>query len=344
MKRATIRDVAVSAGVSLSTVSRVIHGHPAVDSALQKRVMEAVARLNYQPNRSAQSLRSPVNSVIGLVISDIENPFFTSIVRGVEDVAYDNQMTVILCSTDEDPVKQERRLEVMAKERVAGLIIAPAHGDSAPSLHRLQASGMPVVLLDRNISDGELDAVMVDNVEGAYTATRHLINLKRQRIALVNGDSRIKTFADRYKGYRKALAEANLPLNEAYITEVDPKIDRGLKATLKLLQREPRPDAIFASNNMITVGVLKAIRQLKLKIPEEVALVGFDDMPWSSELCPPVTSIAQPTYELGREAGRLLIRRLQDPGGFQQTIVLHTRLIVRESCGAHLQTAAIEGI
>lgn len=331
----------MSAGVSLSTVSRVIHGHPAVDSVLQKRVMEAVERLNYQPNRSAQRLRSQVNSVIGLVISDIENPFFTSIVRGVEDVAYENQMTVILCSTDEDPVKQERRLEVMAKERVAGLIIAPAHGDSMASLYRLHESGMPIVLLDRYISNSEMDGVMVDNVEGAYTATRHLISLKRKRIALVNGDSRIKTFEDRYKGYRKALAEANIPLNEDYITEVDPKIERSLKATLKLLQRDPRPDAIFASNNLITVGVLKAIRQLKIKIPEEVALVGFDDMPWSSELCPPVTSIAQPTYELGKEAGRLLIRRLKDPGGFQQTIVLHTRLIVRESCGAYLQAVGL---
>jgi LacI family transcriptional regulator len=337
MKRATIRDVALSAGVSLSTVSRVIHGHPAVDSALQKRVLEAVERLNYQPNRAAQRLRSQVNSVIGLVISDIENPFFTSIVRGVEDVAYDNQMTVILCSTDEDPVKQERRLEVMAKERVAGLIIAPAHGDSLASLHKLHQSGMPIVLLDRYIGSGELDGVMVDNVEGAYTATRHLIAQNRRRIALVNGDSRIKTFEDRLKGYRMALAEANIPFDDDLVTEVDPKIERSQKATLRLLQREPRPDAIFASNNLITVGVLKAIRQLKLKIPEEVALVGFDDMPWSSELCPPVTSVAQPTYELGKEAGRLLIRRLQDPGGFQQTIVLHTRLIVRESCGAAQQ-------
>lgn len=308
-----------------------------MDSALQKRVLEAVERLNYQPNRAAQRLRSQVNSVIGLVISDIENPFFTSIVRGVEDVAYDNQMTVILCSTDEDPVKQERRLEVMAKERVAGLIIAPAHGDSLASLHKLHQSGMPIVLLDRYIGSGELDGVMVDNVEGAYTATRHLIAQNRRRIALVNGDSRIKTFEDRLKGYRMALAEANIPFDDDLVTEVDPKIERSQKATLRLLQREPRPDAIFASNNLITVGVLKAIRQLKLKIPEEVALVGFDDMPWSSELCPPVTSVAQPTYELGKEAGRLLIRRLQDPGGFQQTIVLHTRLIVRESCGAAQQ-------
>lgn len=308
-----------------------------MDSALQKRVLEAVERLNYQPNRAAQRLRSQVNSVIGLVISDIENPFFTSIVRGVEDVAYDNQMTVILCSTDEDPVKQERRLEVMAKERVAGLIIAPAHGDSLASLHKLHQSGMPIVLLDRYIGSGELDGVMVDNVEGAYTATRHLIAQNRRRIALVNGDSRIKTFEDRLKGYRMALAEANIPFDDDLVTEVDPKIERSQRATLRLLQREQRPDAIFASNNLITVGVLKAIRQLKLKIPEEVALVGFDDMPWSSELCPPVTSVAQPTYELGKEAGRLLIRRLQDPGGFQQTIVLHTRLIVRESCGAAQQ-------
>lgn len=339
MKRATIRDVANAAGVSLSTVSRVLHGHPAVDSDLQKRVLEAIQKLNYQPNRSAQRLRSKMSSVIGLVISDIENPFFTSIVRGVEDVAYSQQMTVVLCNTDEDPVKQQRYVDVMAEERVAGLIIAPAFGDSVHSLNKLRDSGIPIVLLDRNIGENKIDAVMVDNIAGAYTATQHLLSLNRRRIALVNGDTHIKTFEDRYKGYIKALTDANIKVNKNYIVEVHPKIERSFQATLELLQLHPRPDAIFAGNNLITVGVLKAIKHLELKIPEEIALVGFDDMPWSSELFPPVTSIAQPTYELGQEAARLLIRRLQDPNAFQQTIMLQTRLIVRESCGAYLQSS-----
>jgi DNA-binding LacI/PurR family transcriptional regulator len=337
MKRATIRDVATAAGVSLSTVSRVIHGHPAVNHDLQQRVLEVIARMDYQPDRSAQRLRSKMSSVIGLIISDIENPFFTSVVRGVEDIAYRNQMTVVLCNTDEDPKKQERYVDVMVKERVAGLIIAPADGHSVTPLYRLQESGIPIVLLDRNIGANKIDAVMVDNLNGAYTATKHLIALDRKRIALVNGDTQIKTFEDRYKGYCKALEEANIKINKQHVVEVLPKIERSYEAALQLLQLKSRPDAIFAGNNLITVGVLKAIKQLKLTVPEEVALVGFDDMPWSSELCPPVTSIAQPTYELGKEAASLLIRRLQAPDGFQQTIMLHTRLIVRESCGAYLR-------
>jgi DNA-binding LacI/PurR family transcriptional regulator len=337
MKRATIRDVASAAGVSLSTVSRVIHGHPAVNHDLQKRVLEVIAQMDYQPDRSAQRLRSKMSSVIGLIISDIENPFFTSVVRGVEDVAYRHQMTVVLCNTDEDPKKQERYVDVMVKERVAGLIIAPADGDTVSPLYRLQESGIPIVLLDRNIGANKIDAVMVDNLNGAYTATKHLISLNRKRIALLNGDTQIKTFEDRYKGYCKALEEANIKLNKQYVVEVLPKIERSYDAALQLLQLKSRPDAIFAGNNLITVGVLKAIRQLKLNVPEDIALVGFDDMPWSSELCPPITSIAQPTYELGKEAASLLIRRLQEPSRFQQTIMLHTRLIVRESCGAYLR-------
>ncbi len=340
MKRATIRDVANTAGVSVSTVSRVLNAHPAVDSSLQKRVLAAVEQLGYQPNRWAQRLRSEMSSVIGLVISDIENPFFTSIVRGVEDVAYNHQMTVFLCNTDEDPRKQERYVDVMAEERVAGVIIAPAHGDSLGALQKLRDSGIPVVLLDRDIGAQKIDAVLVDNVAGAYTATKHLISVNHRRIALVNGDTRIKTFADRYEGYRNALADANIKLNKNYVVEVHPKIERSQQATIDLLQMKPRLDAIFAANNLITIGALKALRQLKLKVPEEVALVGFDDMPWSSELYPSVTSIAQPTYELGREAAQLLMRRVQHADGFHQTITLHTRLIVRESCGAKLNSVA----
>jgi LacI family transcriptional regulator len=338
MKRATIRDVASTAGVSLSTVSRVLHRHPAVNRDIQARVLNAIEQLEYQPNRSAQRLRSKMSSVIGLIISDIENPFFTSIVRGVEDVAYGQQMTVVLCNTDEDPAKQERYIEVMEEEGVAGLIIAPAHGDSIESLQRLRDLGIPIVLLDRDIGDDKSDVVCVDNAAGAYSATQHLIATNRKRIALVNGDTEIKTFADRFEGYRKALIDANIKVNKNYVVEVPPKIERSLQATLDLLQMKPRPDAIFAGNNLITIGVLKAIKQLKLKIPEEIALVGFDDMPWSSELCPPITSVAQPTYELGQEAARLLLRRLRNNDGFHQTITLRTRLIVRESCGANAIT------
>lgn len=341
MKRTTIRDVARTAGVSLSTVSRVLHRHPAVNSDIQQRVLHAIEQLEYQPNRSAQRLRSKMGSVIGLIISDIENPFFTSIVRGVEDVAYAQQMTVVLCNTDEDPAKQERYIDVMQEEGVAGLIIAPAHGDSSDSLQRLRDLGIPVVLLDRDIGDEKSDAVCVDNVAGAYSATQHLIAANRKRIAIVNGDTQIKTFADRFKGYRRALIDANIKTNRNYVVEVPPKIERSLQATLELLQIKPRPDAIFAGNNLITIGVLKAIKQLKLKIPEEIALVGFDDMPWSSELCPPITSVAQPTYELGQEAARLLLRRLRNNDGFHQTITLRTRLIVRESCGAKLTTSEV---
>jgi DNA-binding LacI/PurR family transcriptional regulator len=334
MKRITIRDVARAAGVSLSTVSRVLHGNPTVRPDLQERVLETVQRLNYQPNRMAQRLRSNASNIIGLVISDIENPFFTSIVRGVEDVAYGQFMNVILCNTDEDPLKQRRYIDIMAEERAAGLIIAPVHEErTLDSLLELQKGGVPVVLVDRNIGADQIDAVLVDNFAGAYSATRHLIDCGRKRIAIVNGETRIETFADRYEGYARALADAGIPLDMKLVVETAPRINESQQATSRLLEADHKPDAIFAGNNLITLGVLKAAKQVNMTIPQDMALAGFDDMPWSSELCPSITSVAQPTYELGQEAARLLIRRMKDNNAFQQTTMMQTRLIVRESCG-----------
>jgi LacI family transcriptional regulator len=335
MKRTTIQDVAEKAGVSLSTVSRVLNDNPSVSIDLQQRVLDAIKILNYQPNRSAQRLRSQNSRVIGLVISDIENPFFTSIVRGVEDVAYNRQMNVILCNTDENPEKERRYIEVMSEERVAGLIITPTYGDKQDILIDLQASGIPVVLLDRDIESDALDTVLVDNISGAYTATKHLIDLAYERIAIVNGEPQVKTFSDRFKGYQKALIESGVKLDQSLVCEVSPRIESSLQATQTLLKASP--DAIFAANNLMTLGVLKAIKAQGLRVPEDVALIGFDDMPWSGDLYPPITSVAQPTYELGREAARLLIRRMSDENVFQQKILLQTRLIVRQSCGAYLR-------
>jgi LacI family transcriptional regulator len=335
MKRVTIKDVAQAAQVSLSTVSRVLNNNLKVDTELAQRVQGAVEKLNYQRNRSAQRLRSNTGSVIGLIISDVENPFFTSVVRGVEDIAYEHNMSIILCNTDEDVEKQKLYLRVMSEERVAGLIVASTSGQTLDSFHQHVPLDTPIVFIDRDISEGSADSVTVDNTQGAYTAVKHLISLGRKRIAMISGDFRIKPFFERYEGYRKALEEANLPVYQDSVRIAGLKTEGSFQGTLDLLNMHPEHDAIFAANNMMTLGVLKAVRHLNLEIPRDVAVVGFDDMPWSSELCPPITSVAQPTYALGQEAARLLIQRVQQPDKQPVSLRLKTHLIVRESCGGN---------
>lgn len=338
MAQTTMRDVAEYAKVSLSTVSRVLNNHASVDDELRERVMRAVRALGYQPNLAARRLRSNTSHVIGLIISDIENPFFTSVVRGVEDMAYADQRNVILCNTDEDPAKEQIYLEVMQAERVAGLIITPTHGDRKREPYvKLQEMGIPVVLLDRNLGLSAFDNVTVDNLNGAYQAVQHLIGLGKKRIALVTADTRLTTFQQRYEGYLKALNEAGLKPQKELIKVANPKAAGAYQSTLQLLQITQPPDAIFAGNNLMTLGVLSALRDQHFRVPEDIALVGFDDMPWSSQLSPPVTSVSQPTYELGQEATRLLLRRINNPDVHPQSVVLQTRLVVRESCGAQLQ-------
>lgn len=342
MPTVTIRDVASHAGVSRATVSRVLNNNPAVDTALRERVVEAVRTLGYQPNRTARRLRAQTSSVIGLIISDIQNPNFISIIQGAEDVAYAHQMSLILCNSDEDPAKEQMYLAVMAAERVAGLVIVPSLTNDTQRLSRLKQMGIPVILLDRLVADVEVDAVKVDNERGAYDAVRHLISLGCRRVAIITGVLDLTTGRERYAGYQMALAAAGLPHTPAMVKIGDFKADSGYRLTRDLLLSEQPPDALFVSNNLMTLGALRALRELGIQVPQQIALVGFDDMPWSGDLYSPLTAVSQPTYDLGTEAVSLLLRRLAEPGSPFRTVMLQTRLIVRESCGAGLRNTSGE--
>lgn len=338
MSNVTIRDVAAQAGVSRATVSRVLNNNPAVDTVLRERVVEAVRALGYQPNRAARRLRAQISNVIGLIISDIQNPYFISVIKGVEDVAYAHQMSVILCNSDEDPAKEQMYLRVMAAEHVAGLVIVPSQIKEAQSLDRLRQMGIPVTLLDRFTPDVEVDAVKVDNERGAYDAVRHLTGLGYRRIAIITGVLSLTTGRERYTGYQMALAAAGLPREPSLVKEGDFKTESGYRLTRELWASGRPPDALFVSNNLMTLGALRALRELAVRVPQQLALVGFDDMPWSGDLYSPLTSVSQPTYELGAEAVNLLLRRLADPASPFRTVMLQPRLIVRESCGAALRS------
>jgi LacI family transcriptional regulator len=336
MPNTTINDVAKRAQVSKATVSRVLNDNHRVDERLRSRVLEAVQALGYQPNHVARRLRAQLSTVIGLIISDIQNPYFLSVIRGVEDAAYANRMSIVLCNSDEDTAKQQLYLQVMESERVAGLILVPASSADTSGLDRLKQVGIPAVLLDRTVNGLQVDVVKVDNLRGAQEAVQHLIELGHRRIGTLAGCTHLSTGLERYRGYRDALTLAGLPVDDSLVKFGDFKMESGYQLTLELMALPHPPDAIFVANNMMTLGALRALRELDIRIPEEIRLVGFDDMPWSSELYSPLTSVSQPTYELGQEAVQLLLHRITQPDAPYRTVILHTQLVVRESSGAAL--------
>lgn len=332
----TIDDVAKRAGVSTATVSRVINRNYGVSDELQQRVLSAITELGYQPDRAARRLRANSSEVLGIIIPDIQNPYFTSVVRSIEDVAYEHQMTVLLCNTDDHFEKQENYIRALLAERVAGMILVPTITSRLQSLELLQRSGTPVVLVDRLLDRLAFDSVVVDHYQGAYTAVQHLIDIGYQRIALIVGEQALFPGRERHRGYQQALADNGINYDSDLVRIDHFKIESGRQHARELLQAQNKPDAIFAASNLLTLGVLKAARELRLHIPEDIALVGFDDMPWASELNPSLTVVAQPAIEIGQEAFRLLLNRRCHPGRPVHTLTLQTSLIIRESCGAYL--------
>jgi LacI family transcriptional regulator len=336
---ATAKDVAKRANVSTATVSRVINGQSNATPDIRARVLEAIQALNYRPSRVARRLRTNSTYVIGLIISDIQNFFYTSLTRGVEDVALQHGYSVILCNTEEDPRRERQYLEVMYEENVAGIILASATaGDYDPPLLN---GHIPVVALDRLLSTRQLDTVLADNVAGAKIAVAHLLALGHRRVGAIIGDQRITSSLERQDGYEQALADFGLPVEAELIRKVDLRhMDDSRRQTHELLALPDRPTALFTGNALITLGTLTAIHEAGLRIPEDVALVSFDDVPWGQLLNPPLTAVSQPTYQLGKTAAELLVARIANPTGPTTLVRLPLTLIVRESCGARRPKAA----
>lgn len=313
-------------------MSRVLAGNPRVHAELRERVLAAVEELNYRPNRVARSLRVQQSSTIGLIISDIQNPFFTSVVRAVEDVAYRHGYSIFLCNSDEDPEKERLYLNLMRDENVGGIIVTPAREKNA-ALDGDVVAQTPMVMLDRRMVDVEADAVLTDNLEAAYRLVSHLIANGHRRIGAIVGEADITTGRERMAGYVRALQDHGIERTPALAIQVIPKERNGAEAAARLLALPEPPTAIFTGNNLLTLGALQAIRDRGLTIPDDVALAGFDDMPWNALLRPGITAVEQPTYELGRTAAELLLDRIKNPSRPFREVILRGRVIVRESCG-----------
>jgi LacI family transcriptional regulator len=325
----TIYDVARLAEVSPSTVSRVLNGKQTVDAELAERVRAAARALDYRPNAVARNLRRSRTNLWAVIISDINNPFFTSLVRGVEDVAQHAGHSVVLCNSDEDPDKEARYIAAVLAEQMAGVIISPTN--RAGNLQQLLAAKAPVVTIDRQVRGAAVDAVLVDNEHGAQLATEHLIEQGFQRIACVTGPRRVSTATARLRGYRAALRAAGRADDADLVRYADFREAGGRRALAELLSAGDRPDAVFVANNLMTTGALEALAEAGVPIPAGMGVVGFDDVPWAGFLQPPLTTVTQPTYELGRTAATLLLDRTTTPDRPPSVVTLPTELHVRGS-------------
>jgi LacI family transcriptional regulator len=327
---ATIKDVAKLAGVSTSTVSRAISGNTPVDQETKLRVMESVKALNYEPNALAKGLKEGKTNSIALIIPNIRNYLFPSVARGVEDYARKCGFSVILCNTDEDLEVEKKYLLKMKKRFVDGFIFATA-GEESNHIVELKKSGVPVVLLVRHIQE-EIDAVIINNFKSAYNAVSYLIDRGNKKIAIINGSEKLALYRDRFNGYKKALEDNNLVIDERLISKYSSETSNGYEAMNNMLNNGVKPDAVFATNDAMALAAMRAIKDFGLKIPEDISIIGFDNLEFTPLFDPPLSTVAQPLYEMGEMAAKKLISIIKRKRNFKPVVdVIETELIIRKS-------------
>jgi LacI family transcriptional regulator len=332
----TIHDVAKRAGVAPITVSRVINDRGYVSEGTRRRVESAVAELGYVPSGPARSLRLKRTNSIALVLTDITNPFFTTVARGVEDVASEAGFTVTYCNTDEDESKEHKNIDLLLQHQVDGILLVPALS-KAEVVSYIQRYKTPVVVLDRHVPGAKVDIVRCDSEHGAFQLVSYLIKLGHRQISILTGPEGTSTADDRLAGYERAMLEAGLEVVGKKIFRGGFTQASGQQMARQAMALESRPTAIFAANNFIAIGAMKALQGLGLSVPEDVALVGFDDLPEALVMFPFLTVAAQPAYQMAREATRLLLARIAgETPEHHQEIILPTELIIRQSAGNSL--------
>jgi LacI family transcriptional regulator len=329
-KRITIRDVAKKAGVSSQTVSRVLNQRPDVAAQTREKVLQAIADLNYRPSGIARSLRLKSTGTIGLIVPDSSNPFFAELGRAIEKTAFENGCSVILCNSDGDLERESFYIEALVSKQVDGLIIVGAN--RASRKNPILDGSLPVVVVDRDLNGERFDTVLADNLEGGKKGASYLITLGHERIAFIAGPSGLPTSAARLRGYRRALEEHGIAFQKELVVSGDFRYQGSYRAMEKLLKLTPPPTAVFAANDMMAVGAIACIRDHHLRVPEDISVIGFDDIPLASFLNPKLTTIAQPRGEMGRMAVTMLMERLQDRNLPARRYVLPVTLVERESC------------
>jgi len=332
-KKVSLQDVARVADVSPATVSRVINGTVKVKPQKKQRVLDVIARLGYSPSRVARRLRSKhaTSQLVGLIVPDLQNPFFSGIARAVEDIAYEHSYAVMVCNSDENEEKEKFYLDILASEQVSGLIIAPTPYNHK-HIRKLIDEEFPVVVVDRKIDNLNADIVVCNSKQGAFNAVQKLIDKGHSQIAIINSLQNLYTTKERLAGYEEAHYKNKIPLNNNFIRWGDSKQESGIRETRELLAMDTPPTAIFSANNLMTLGIYEEIYRQNKKIPDDVAVIGFDDMPWSSAMFPALTAVSQPYYEIGEKAIELILERAEKPGKKTRNYILNTKLIERNSC------------
>lgn len=327
----TIRDVAARAEVSTATVSHVLNNTRFVSAETREAVLHAIRDLNYHPSAIAQSLTTHKTHTVGMVISDITNNFFGQMVRGALDTITPFDYTLLLCTTEESLIREEEYLQLLFKGKVDGFIAA-ATSQKWGMLQIVEAFHIPIVFVDRVFEGMRGPHVGVDNEFGAFQAVSHLIEDGHRRIGIVVGPAQMSTMEDRLAGYRQAMEAHGLPVDDSLIGFCALSSASGRCCAQELLNRADPPTALFTNNNFLTLGALLAFQDLGRRCPEDVALIGFDDHPWAPVTSPPLTSVRQPDYEIGRRAADLLLRMLAGEPVGDERVLLRPELIVRASC------------
>lgn len=330
-----IYDVAKSARVSVATVSAVINDSAYVSPHLKARVTAAIRKLGYQPNLLARSLAKQRSHMLGMIVPDIANPFWPDVVRGAENVAQAAGYTLLLASSDDDARKEDVILELLLAKRVDGLLLTKAPGALSETMQqRLTHTKTPLVLVSRLVDGTDVDAVLMDDQDAAYESVSHLLRLGYRRVAIISGLPGVTPSQRRLLGYKQALKDFKRPFDKTLCYEGDFRPHSGYEAGLVLLKK--KPDAVFAANYQMAVGLMKALRQYQLRCPQDVAIVTCDDHPWMDAFEPRLTTVNFPKHDIGAEAARVLIARIDDRDRPFEIRQLKSSLTIRESCGYQL--------
>lgn len=326
----TIKDVAMAADVSPSTVSRVLSGHAYVDDKTKEKVLKAVAELDYQPNTLAKALKDGHTNTIALIVPNIQNQIFPLIVRGVEDTARKNGYTVFFCNTDEDELVEKDYINKLQKRATDGFIFATAMSASS-HIVELRNKGVPVVLVARSL-DNKVDAVIINNYKVGREATEYLIKTGHKRIGIACGRVELSIYKDRFRGYCDALADAKMEINQQLIMQETNGTNSLYALTHRMLEHGAAPDAVFCTSDPKAIVVMRAIKDFGLRIPEDISVMGVDNVEVSSLVEPPLTTISQPLYEMGAMAAKKLISIIRSKTMNEPIVdMMSTDLIIRKS-------------
>jgi len=327
----TLKDVAKAAKVSISTASKAINNKTVVAERTRKKVLNVAKKLGYRASFIPRSLRSKNSKAIGLILPNIVNPFFCTLANAVEDIALKEGYVVILGSTKDEIKRESLYFDIFAERWIDGIILAGGTSEDEKYIQYIQEQGIPIVFIDREIEEHFTNSIGIDNEIAMYEATKYLIDLGHKCISFISGPLSVKVFTKRLKGYKKALENSGLEFEENLVEESDETASGGRIATRNLLKRNKGITAILASNDMMAIGSLKEISEADLRVPEDISLMGFDNIPLTSVVTPSLTTVSQPSYEMGQEAMKLLLEIIQGKKTAKSKIILGTEIVIRKS-------------